>query len=99
MSNTNQFYSSSYSSISYSSSSSTDPNGRTMRYTQSSTTDPRGTTTYRTAEETGKEPYEKTTYTPAGGRLESGSTGTQGRIEDVTDDQAEKDKQYGGRVC
>jgi hypothetical protein len=98
MSNTNQSYSLSYSSVSYSSSSSTDPNGRTMRYTQSSATDPRGTTTHRTAEETGKEPYEETTYTPAGGRLESGGTGTQGRIEDVTDDQAEKDKQYEERM-
>jgi hypothetical protein len=69
-----------------------------MRFTQSSTTDARGTTTHRTAEQTGKEPYEEITYTPAGGHLESGGTGTQGRIEDVTDDQAEKDKQYEERM-
>jgi len=69
-----------------------------MRFTESTSTDPRGTTTHRTAEETGKQPYQKTTYTPAGGRLESGAAGSQGRIEDVTDAQAEKDRQYEERM-
>jgi hypothetical protein len=98
MSNNHQYYSSSYSSTSYSSSSSTDPTGKTMRFTESTSTDPRGTTTHRTAEETGKQPYRETTYTPAGGHLESGGAGTQGRIEDVTDDQAERDKEYEERM-
>jgi hypothetical protein len=95
----NQYYSSSYSSVSYSSSStSTEPTGKTTRFTQSSSTDPRGTTTHRTAEETGKQPYQETTYTPAGGRLESSGAVTQGRIEDVTDEQAERDKEYEERM-
>ena|SRR2546423_5494041 len=98
MSGQNQYYSATYSSTSYSSSSSTDPTGKTMRVTESTSTDPRGTTTRRTAEETGKEPYHETTFTPAGGRLESTGTGTQGRIEDVTDDQAERDREYEERM-
>jgi len=69
-----------------------------MRFTESTSTDPRGTTTHRTAEETGKQPYQETTYTPAEGRLESGGASTQGRIEDVTDDQAERDRQYEERM-
>ena len=69
-----------------------------MRFTESTSTDPRGTTTHRTAQETGKQPYQETTYTPAGGRLESTGTATRGRIEEVTDDQAEKDRQYEERM-
>jgi len=103
MSNNNQYSSASYSysSSSYSSFSSTNPTGTTTRFTQSTSTDPRGTRTHRTAEETGKRPYQETTYTPAAGRrLEAGtaSAGTQGRIEDVTDDQAEMDRQYEERM-
>lgn len=99
MSNNSQYYSSSYSSVSYSSSSSSDPEGKTARYTQISSTDPQGTTTHRTVEESGKQPYQETTYTPAGGRLESsGGAGAQGRIEDVTDEQAEKDREYEERM-
>jgi hypothetical protein len=48
--------------------------------------------------ETGKQPYQETKYTPAGGRLESSGAGTQGRIEDVTDDKAESDRQCGERA-
>ena len=98
MSNKNQYYSASYSSTSFSSSSSTDPNGKTTRFTQSTSTDPRGTTTHRTAEATGKQPYKETTYTPTGGRLESGDASTQGRIEDVTDEQTQRDREYEERM-
>jgi hypothetical protein len=98
MSNNHQYYSSSYSSVSYSSYSTTDPQGKTSRYTQSSSTDPQGTTTNRIVEESGKQPYQETTYTPAGGRLESSGAGAQGRIEDVTDEQAEKDREYEERM-
>jgi hypothetical protein len=98
MSNNHQYHSSSYSSVSYSSYSSSDPQGKTSRYTQSSSTDPQGTTTNRTVEESGKQPYRETTYTPAGGRLESSGAGAQGRIEDVTDEQAEKDREYEERM-
>ena len=98
MSNQNQYYSSSFSSTSFSSSSSTGPNGTTTRFTQSTSTDPRGTTTHRTAESTGKQPYQETTYTPAGGRLESGGASAQGRIEDVTDEQTQRDRAYEERM-
>lgn len=69
-----------------------------MRYTESTFTDPRGTTTHRSAEETGRQPYRETTYTPAGDRLESSRTGTQGRIEDVTDEQDAMDREYEERM-
>jgi len=98
MSSNNQSSSStSYSSTSYSSSSSTDPSGTTTRYTESSKTDPRGTTTHRIAEEPGKQPTMETTYIPSGGRLESTGTG-QGRIEDTSDDQAARDREYEERM-
>jgi hypothetical protein len=98
MSSNKQYYSSSFASVSYTSYSSTDPEGKTARYTQSSSTDPQGTTTRRTVEESGKQPRQEITYTPAGGRLEGGGAGAQGRIEDVTDEQAERDREYEERM-
>jgi hypothetical protein len=48
--------------------------------------------------ETSKQLHQETTYAPAGGRLESSGAGAQGRIEDVTGDQVEIDRQYEERV-
>jgi hypothetical protein len=105
MSSNKQYYSSSFATASYSSSSSADPEAKTARYTQSSVTDPQGTTTRRTVEESGKQPRQETSYTPAGGRLEGGGgggsgggAGAQGRIEDVTDEQAARDREYEERM-
>jgi hypothetical protein len=48
--------------------------------------------------ETSKQLHQETTYAPAGGRLGSSGAGAQGRIEDVTGDQVEIDRQYKERV-
>lgn len=96
MSSNSQSYS--YSSTSYSSSSSTNPAGKTTRYTQSTSSNPSGTTTHRTAEQTGKQPYSETTYTQAGGRISDRNEGGQGKIEDVSDDQAVRDREYEERM-
>jgi len=99
MSSSQSYSYSSTSYSSYSSSSSTNPAGHTQRFTQSSQTNPQGTTTHRTAEETGKQPYQETTYTPAGGQISGTDTGAQGRIEDVSDDaQAARDAEYEERM-
>lgn len=98
MSGNTQYYSSSYSSVSYSSSTSSDPEGTTTRYAQSSSTDPKGTTTHRILEETGQLSYEETTYTPAEGCMEGGGAGSRSTIEDVTDEQSQRDRDYEERM-
>ena len=88
-----------YSSTSFSSSSDTGPGGQvnSKSYTeQTSSNDRDGTTVHRRVEESGKEPIEETTTYPASDRVSGGSSA--GKIEDVSNSQEERDKQYEERM-
>ncbi|KAL8928924.1 MAG: hypothetical protein Q9172_000676 [Xanthocarpia lactea] len=89
MSNTNSY--STFSSSSYSSSS--DGSGNT--YTEATISNPSGTTVHRTSQEAGHPAVSETTRLPAGdtGAVQGG-TGSERRIEDVTD----ADRQYEERI-
>ena len=85
-------------STSCSSSSSTGPDGQpqTRSYTEHiSSDDQRGTTIHRRAEESGKAPIEETRTYPAGRQVADNSAG---RIEDVSDEQKQRDEEYEERM-
>jgi len=78
---------STFSSVSYSSTSST-IDGRTTSFTEERYTDPSGTKIYRTSQQPGEKPRTERVNLPVEGREEKG------RIEDVTD----KDREYEERM-
>ncbi|ETI27511.1 hypothetical protein G647_09702 [Cladophialophora carrionii CBS 160.54] len=89
------------SSSSYSSSSgTTDPQGHSKSITETMTSNDRdGTNIRRTTEETGKPTLQDETYIPPGGRQLGGrEDGGARRIQDVTDEQAERDREYEERI-
>ena len=80
-----------YSSTSYSSSSTIDGRTNTHAYSEESHTDPSGTTTRTMYKEPGRPVVEQTSSYPTGSRLSAGGRdNTQGRIEDVSEQEAAK---------
>ncbi|KIX02344.1 uncharacterized protein Z518_08285 [Rhinocladiella mackenziei CBS 650.93] len=109
MSNSNSYsefsyVASSYTSSSFSQSSSADPEGTTKRFTETMTSNDRdGTSVRRTHEETGKPTLQDEMYIPPGGRtIEGTGAAEKGRIEDVSDADAERhrerDREYEERM-
>ena len=102
MSNQQSSSFSSYSSVSYSSSSSV--NGQQMsgeRHMQTSQTNPSGTTVTQASQNLGEPVVQETRHYDTQGReLLSGADGAgeNRRIEDVSEDQKEKDRQYEERI-
>lgn len=90
--------SSTFQSSSYSFSSSS-VNGRTTSHSESTYSDPSGTHVHRASQAPGQAPKEeRLQYDNSGRKIED--AGTQGRIEDVTEKeaQAERDGQYEERM-
>jgi len=96
MSNQQQtFQSSSYTSSSFT----TATNGespKTTRHTEATVSDPRGTTVHRTSELPGQEQTQESIYIPAGSQLDQAEG--RGRLIDVTDADADADKEYEERI-
>jgi hypothetical protein len=94
------------SSSSYTGSSNNgDPQGHSKSITETMTSNDRdGTNIRRTTEETGKPTLQDETYIPPGGRQlggggrDDGGGGGAGRIQDVTDEQKERDREYEERM-
>jgi hypothetical protein len=92
------------SSSSYTGSSNNgDPQGHSKSITETMTSNDRdGTNIRRTTEETGKPTLQDETYIPPGGRQLGGGGrddgGGAGRIQDVTDEQKERDREYEERM-
>ena len=101
MSNQQSSSYSSYSSVSYSSSSSHNNEISGSRYSQTTSTDDKGTTVKTTSQNLG-EPViqEERSYDSHGRELLSGSEGASEnrRIEDVSDEQKERDREYEERI-
>lgn len=105
MSSNNRSYFSS--SVSFSSSSYSTRNGQTTgsRYAEHTTNDPSGTTTFTASQRNGEPVYtERRDYDALGrpipqGRILGNSGGSSGRrIEDVSDQQRDKDRVYEERI-
>ncbi|KAJ9606948.1 hypothetical protein H2200_008959 [Cladophialophora chaetospira] len=93
------YSSSSFTTSSYSTSSSENPQGYSKSITQTATSNDRdGTNIRRTTEETGKPTLQDETYIPPGGRQIGSSQNSAGRIEDVSDEQKERDREYEERM-
>lgn len=76
-------------------------NGQTTSYTQSTQSDPSGTRVYQTSQEPGQVPREERFEIDSNGRrIAEGTSGnSQGRIQDVTDEQQkENDRLYEERM-
>lgn len=91
----NQQSSSTFQSFS-SSSFSSSINGRTTSHSEHTYSDPSGTKVHRTSQRNGEAPVEERIQYDSSGRRMENSGATQGRIQDVTDEenQAERDRQY-----
>jgi len=93
------FISSSFSTSSYSTSSTDNPQGHSKSITETATFNDRdGTNIRRTTEETGKPTLQDETYIPPGGRQLSSSESGAGRIENVSDEQEQRDREYEERI-
>jgi hypothetical protein len=89
----------SYSSTSYSSSSSTNSQGHSQKYTEQSYSSNRhGTTTQRRYEETGKPTREEIIKIPASRQVGIGAVDNDRRIEDISEEQKKRDKEYEERM-
>ncbi|KAK3717369.1 hypothetical protein LTR37_005758 [Vermiconidia calcicola] len=100
MSNQQSSYSS-YSSVSYSSSSSNGEQVSGSKHAQSSLSDPSGTTVTIASQNLGEAAVQEQRQFDAQGRELLGGAdgaGADRRIEDVSDDQKEKDRQYEERI-
>ncbi|KAF1960036.1 hypothetical protein CC80DRAFT_489276 [Byssothecium circinans] len=87
---------STFQATSYSYSSNT-VNGQTRSQSETTYSDPSGTKVHRTSQEPGQAAREEhIEYDNAGRRI--ADAGSRGRIEDVTDEQSEKDRQYEERM-
>jgi hypothetical protein len=76
-------------------------NGQTTSYTQSTQSDPSGTRVHQTSQEPGQAPREERFEIDSSGKkIAEGTSGSsQGRIEDVTDEQQkENDRLYEERM-
>jgi hypothetical protein len=85
-------------STSYSSSS---VNGQTMTHSETTHSDPSGTRVHRTSQNPGEAAREERFKVDnSGRRVEGGDTSSQGRIQDVTDEEAQKenDRKYEERM-
>lgn len=85
-------------STSYSSSS---VNGQTKSHSETTYSDPSGTRVHRTTQNPGEAASEERYQVDnAGKRVEGGNTSSQGRIQDVTDEEEQKanDKKYEERM-
>jgi hypothetical protein len=85
-------------STSYSSSS---VNGQTKTHSETAYSDPSGTRVHRTSQNSGEPAREERFEVDhSGRRVEGGATASQGRIQDVTDEEEQKvnDKKYEERM-
>ncbi|KAF2690639.1 hypothetical protein K458DRAFT_412000 [Lentithecium fluviatile CBS 122367] len=89
---------STFQSTSFSFSSST-INGSTSSTSKITRSDPSGTKVHTRSQEPGQAPRdERIQYDASGRRIEDAGAGARGRIEDVTDEQEKRDKEYEERM-